>query len=124
MKSVRSLIRLGKRRPPRDKSCESSGSETKGLLDRRDSSYTTSNEPSRSNSTTSLDINASDNDSQISELIDVEENTVSKPPSKSNPKVILLIIISILSDKNNNNLLPIIQNEIFTEYNFIGVIKI
>lgn len=85
MKSVRSLIRLGKRRPPRDKSSESTASESRGLLDRGDSSCPTSNEPSRSNSVTSLDLNASDNESQIS--VTTEGEKVTKQATKSNAKV-------------------------------------
>ncbi|XP_077275643.1 otoferlin isoform X2 [Temnothorax americanus] len=83
-RSVRSLLKLGKQRPPRTRSCDS-GSETRELLDRQDSSCPTSNEPSRTNSTTSLETNASDNDSQLSAKPEQEE-TVAKPAKRSKPK--------------------------------------
>ncbi|XP_024881709.1 otoferlin-like isoform X1 [Temnothorax curvispinosus] len=84
LRSVRSLLKLGKQRPPRTRSCDS-GSETRELLDRQDSSCPTSNEPSRTNSMTSLETNASDNDSQLSAK-PAQEETVAKPAKRSKPK--------------------------------------
>ncbi|XP_015590570.1 otoferlin [Cephus cinctus] len=84
LKSMRSLMRLGKQRPPREKSCDSS-SETRELLDRRDSSYASSNEPSRTNSMTSLETNNSDNESHKSGDVQDEENVV-KVTRKIKPK--------------------------------------
>lgn len=86
LKSVRSLLKLGKQRPPRTRSCDSN-SETRELLDRRDSSCPTSNEPSRTNSMTSLETNASDNDSQLSANPE-QEAIVVKPAKRSKPKVV------------------------------------
>nr|XP_012219690.1 PREDICTED: otoferlin-like isoform X2 [Linepithema humile] len=84
LRSMRSLLKLGKQRPPRTRSCDSS-SETRELLDRQDSSCPTSNEPSRTNSMTSLETNASDNDSQLNANPEQEE-TVVKQNKKSKPK--------------------------------------
>lgn len=86
LRSMRSFLKLGKQRPPRARSCDSN-SETKELLDRRDSSCPTSNEPSRTNSMTSLETNASDNDSQLSASHDQEEGTALKPAKRPKPKV-------------------------------------
>ncbi|EZA59254.1 Otoferlin, partial [Ooceraea biroi] len=84
LKSMRSLLKLGKQRPPRARSCDSN-SETRELLDRRDSSCPTSNEPSRTNSMTSLETNASDNDSQPSANTERVE-TVLKPAKRAKSK--------------------------------------
>ncbi|XP_025988063.1 otoferlin isoform X2 [Solenopsis invicta] len=84
LRSVRSLLKLGKQRPPRTRSCDSN-SETRELLDRQDSSCPTSNEPSRTNSMTSLETNASDNDSQVSAKPE-QEDTVAKPVKRSKSK--------------------------------------
>ena len=87
LKSMRSLIKLGKQRPPRARSCDS-GSDTSELLDRRDSSCATSNEPSRTNSMTSLETNVSDYDSQGGvNTTDAREEAIVKPTKKSKPKV-------------------------------------
>ena len=87
LKSMRSLIKLGKQRPPRARSCDS-GSDTSELLDRRDSSCATSNEPSRTNSMTSLETNVSDYDSQGGvNTTDGHEEAIVKPTKKSKPKV-------------------------------------
>lgn len=86
MKSMRSLIKLGKQRPPRARSCDS-GSDTSELLDRRDSSCTTSNEPSRTNSMTSLETNVSDYDSQGGTNTVKTQEAIVKPTKKSKPKV-------------------------------------
>lgn len=80
------MIKLGKQRPPRDRSCDSN-SESHQLLDRQDSSCATSNEPSRTNSLSSLDINPSDNESQISLNNDQPEDVHVKPLKKTKPKV-------------------------------------
>ncbi|KAG7196910.1 hypothetical protein KM043_000181 [Ampulex compressa] len=85
LKSMRSFIKLGKQRPPRTRSCDSESEITKGLLDGRDSSCGTSNEPSRANSMTSLETNASDCDSQLSGHAETED-AVSIPPKKPKPK--------------------------------------
>ncbi|XP_020294411.1 otoferlin-like isoform X2 [Pseudomyrmex gracilis] len=85
LKSMRSFLKLGKQRPPRTRSCDS-GSETRELLDRRDSSCPTSNEPSRTNSMTSLETNASDNDSQLSAKDPEQEETVVKSAKRPKPK--------------------------------------
>ncbi|XP_011692063.1 PREDICTED: otoferlin-like isoform X2 [Wasmannia auropunctata] len=85
LRSVRSLLKLGKQRPPRTRSCDSN-SETRELLDRQDSSCPTSNEPSRTNSMTSLETNASDNDSQLSANLEQEETVAKKPAKRSKPK--------------------------------------
>ncbi|XP_076249647.1 otoferlin isoform X2 [Calliopsis andreniformis] len=85
LKSMRSLIKLGKQRPPRARSCDS-GSDTKELLERRDSSCTTSNEPSRTNSLTSLEMNASDYDSQISANAMESQDVIVKSTKKPKPK--------------------------------------
>lgn len=84
LKSMRSFIKLGKQRPPRTRSCDS-GSETRELIDRRDSSCATSNEPSRTNSMTSLETNASDCDSQVSAAAEAQD-TILKPSKKPKPK--------------------------------------
>lgn len=84
LKSMRSLLKLGKQRPPRARSCDNN-SETRELLDRQDSSCPTSNEPSRTNSMTSLETNTSDNDSQVSANPEQEETAV-KSAKKSKPK--------------------------------------
>ncbi|XP_043482896.1 otoferlin-like isoform X2 [Leptopilina heterotoma] len=84
-KNVRSLIKLGKQRPPRDRSSDSN-SESRELLDRQDSSCPTSNEPSRTNSLSSLDINPSDNESQLSLNNDESEDVYVKPVKKPKPK--------------------------------------
>ncbi|XP_032668321.1 otoferlin-like isoform X1 [Odontomachus brunneus] len=84
LRSMRSFLKLGKQRPPRARSCDSN-SETKDLLDRRDSSCPTSNEPSRTNSLTSLETNTSDNDSQLSANHEQEE-TALKPAKRPKPK--------------------------------------
>lgn len=87
LKSMRSFIKLGKQRPPRARSCDS-GSDTSELLDRRDSSCATSNEPSRTNSMTSLETNVSDYDSQGGiNTTDGHEEAIVKPTKKSKPKV-------------------------------------
>ncbi|XP_076663862.1 otoferlin isoform X3 [Andrena cerasifolii] len=85
LKSMRSLMKLGKQRPPRTRSCDS-GSETKELLDRRDSSCVTSNEPSRTNSMTSLETNGSDHDSQVSASAAELQDAIAKPTKKPKPK--------------------------------------
>lgn len=90
LKSMRSLIKLGKQRPPRAKSCDS-GSDTRELLDRRDSSYATSNEPSRTSSMTSLDTNASDYESQLSANAAESQDAIAKPSKKPKPKVCLIL---------------------------------
>lgn len=82
---MRSLLKLGKQRPPRARSCDNN-SETRELLNRQDSSCPTSNEPSRTNSMTSLETNTSDNDSQLSANPEQEETTV-KPAKRPKPKV-------------------------------------
>ncbi|KAM0725203.1 Otoferlin [Formica fusca] len=84
LKSMRSLLKLGKQRPPRARSCDNN-SETRELLDRQDSSCPTSNEPSRTNSMTSLETNTSDNDSQLNAKPEQEETAV-KPAKRSKPK--------------------------------------
>ncbi|XP_046836781.1 otoferlin isoform X1 [Vespa crabro] len=85
LKSMRSFMKLGKQRPPRAKSCDSN-SETKELIDGRDSSCPTSNEPSRTNSMTSLETNPSDNDSQQSINIEQDDSMIIKPMKKPKPK--------------------------------------
>lgn len=90
LKSMRSLLKLGKQRPPRARSCDNN-SETRELLDRQDSSCPTSNEPSRTNSMTSLETNTSDNDSQVSANPEQEETAV-KSAKKSKPKVNIFYI--------------------------------
>ncbi|EFN61375.1 Otoferlin [Camponotus floridanus] len=84
LKSMRSLLKLGKQRPPRARSCDNNA-ETRELLDRQDSSCPTSNEPSRTNSMTSLETNTSDNDSQHSANPEQEETTV-KQAKRPKPK--------------------------------------
>lgn len=79
-------MKLGKQRPPRARSCDS-GSDTSELLDRRDSSCTTSNEPSRTNSMTSLETNVSDYDSQGGTNTVKTQEAIVKPTKKSKPKV-------------------------------------
>ncbi|XP_012269850.2 otoferlin isoform X2 [Athalia rosae] len=83
LKSVRSLMRLGKQRPPREKSTDSN-SETRQLLEQRDSSCASSSAVSRTNSSTSLELNQSDNDSQIS--VHEERDSIGKTPKKIKPK--------------------------------------
>lgn len=92
LKSMRSFLKLGKQRPPRTRSCDS-GSETRELLDRRDSSCPTSNEPSRTNSMTSIETNVSDNDSQLSAKDPEQEETVVKSAKRPKPKVVFLTTI-------------------------------
>ncbi|KAI4500926.1 hypothetical protein M0802_004137 [Mischocyttarus mexicanus] len=84
LKSMRSFMKLGKQRPPRARSCDSN-SETKELIDGRDSSCPTSNEPSRTNSLTSFETNPSDNESQPSINIEQDEPFVSKSVKKPKP---------------------------------------
>lgn len=80
-------MKLGKQRPPRARSCDSN-SETRELIDGRgDSSCPTSNEPSRTNSLTSLETNPSDNESQPSINIEQEDSMVIRPTKKPKPKV-------------------------------------
>ena len=79
-------MKLGKRRPSRDRSCDSN-SETRELLDRQDSSCATSNEPSRTNSLSSLDLNPSDNESNISVNNDQQNEVLVKPSKRHKPKV-------------------------------------
>lgn len=79
-------MKLGKQRPPRTRSCDS-GSDTRELLDRRDSSCATSNEPSRANSMTSLESNASDYDSQVSANPSEPQDAIARPAKKPKPKV-------------------------------------
>lgn len=87
MRSMRSFMKLGKQRPPRARSCDS-GSDTSELLDRRDSSCATSNEPSRTNSMTSLETNVSDYESQGGGAVTAEsQDAIVKPTKKSKPKV-------------------------------------
>lgn len=85
-KNVRNLIKLGKQRPSRDRSCDSN-SETRELLERQDSSCATSNEPSRTNSLSSLDLNPSDNESQLSANNDQQKDVIVKPSKRHKPKV-------------------------------------
>lgn len=85
-------MKLGKQRPPRARSCDSN-SETKELIDGRDSSCPTSNEPSRTNSMTSLETNASDNESQPSINIEQDDSMVIKTVKKPKPKVEWLSLI-------------------------------
>ncbi|XP_068990051.1 otoferlin isoform X8 [Neodiprion pinetum] len=82
LKSVRSLMRLGKQRPPRDKSCDSN-SESRGLLEQHDFSCTSSNAVSRTNSMTSFELNPSD-DSQVSG--NDAENNSAKSLKRAQPK--------------------------------------
>ncbi|XP_046413657.1 otoferlin-like isoform X1 [Neodiprion fabricii] len=82
LKSVRSLMRLGKQRPPRDKSCDSN-SESRGLLEQHDFSCTSSNAVSRTNSMTSFELNPSD-DSQVSG--NDAENNSAKSLRRAQPK--------------------------------------
>lgn len=90
LRSMRSFLKLGKQRPPRTRSCDSN-SETRELLDRQDSSCPTSNEPSRTNSMTSLETNASDNDSQSNANAELGE-TVLKTARRSKPKVNMIVL--------------------------------
>ncbi|XP_076380507.1 otoferlin isoform X2 [Megalopta genalis] len=66
LRSMRSFMKLGKQRPAAagSRSCDS-GSDTRELIDKGDSSCATSNEPSRTNSMTSLESNTSDYESRI-----------------------------------------------------------
>lgn len=106
LRSMRSFMKLGKQRPSRTRSCDS-GSDTRELIDRGDSSCATSNEPTRTNSLTSLDTNSSDYESRINGIGDTlpavvgtetatttatattteSQDTVAKPARKSKPKV-------------------------------------
>lgn len=83
---MKSFIKLGKQRPPRARSCDS-GSDTSELLDRRDSSCPTSNEPSRTNSMTSLETNISDYDTQVGSNATELQDMIVKSTKKSKPKV-------------------------------------
>ncbi|XP_076388300.1 otoferlin isoform X7 [Megachile rotundata] len=85
LKSMRSFMKLGKQRPPRARSCDS-GSDTRELLDRMDSSCATSNEPSRANSMTSLETNVSDYDSQVSTPAVEPQDAIARPTKKPKPK--------------------------------------
>ncbi|XP_076179647.1 otoferlin isoform X4 [Ptiloglossa arizonensis] len=85
LKSMRSFMKLGKQRPSRARSCDN-GSDTRDLLERRNSSCATSNEPSRTNSTTSLETNASDYDSQASVNATESRDAIVKPTRKPKPK--------------------------------------
>ncbi|XP_076628965.1 otoferlin isoform X7 [Colletes latitarsis] len=85
LKSMRSFMKLGKQRPPRARSCDS-GSDTRELLERRDASCATSNEPSRTNSTTSLETNESDYDTQASVNAAESQDAILKPAKKPKPK--------------------------------------
>lgn len=87
LKSMKSFIKLGKQRPPRARSCDS-GSDTSELLDRRDSSCPTSNEPSRTNSMTSLETNISDYDTQVGSNATELQDMIVKSTKKSKPKTI------------------------------------
>ncbi|XP_076646228.1 otoferlin isoform X2 [Halictus rubicundus] len=68
LRSMRSFIKLGKQRPAASgsRSCDS-GSDTRELIDKGNSSCATSNEPSRANSLTSLESNTSDYESRVNE---------------------------------------------------------
>ncbi|XP_026674830.1 otoferlin-like isoform X7 [Ceratina calcarata] len=85
LKTIGSIIKLGKQRPPRARSCDGS-SDTSELLESRDSSCATSNEPSRTNSMTSLETNVSDNDSQVRPTTAEPQEAVAKPTKKPKPK--------------------------------------
>lgn len=83
---MKSFMKLGKQRPPRARSCDN-GSDTSELLDRRDSSCPTSNEPSRTNSMTSLETNISDYDTQVGSNAAELQDMIVKSTKKSKPKV-------------------------------------
>lgn len=85
-KKVQSLMKLGKQRPPRDRSSDSN-SETRELLGRQDSSCSVSNEHSRKSSISSFEINPSDNESQVSLNNDQTDDVHVKPLKKLKPKV-------------------------------------
>lgn len=105
---MRSLIKLGKQRPPRARSCDS-GSETKELLDGRDSSCVTSNEPSRTNSMTSLETNGSDHDSQVSANAAESQDAIAKPTKKPKPKVAPILQIIQVKHRVNPGLGPVVS---------------
>ncbi|CAL7945461.1 unnamed protein product [Xylocopa violacea] len=85
LRNIGSIIKLGKRRPPRARSCDGS-SDTSELLDSRDSSCATSNEPSRTNSMTSLETNVSDYDTKIKANGTEHQDAIAKPTKKPKPK--------------------------------------
>lgn len=79
-------MRLGKQRPPRTRSCDSS--DTNELLDGRDSSCATSNEPSRTSSMTSLETNVSDCDNEVRKNgMETRDDATVKSTRKLKPKV-------------------------------------